>query len=95
MIIPTLSLISRGIVWYSSINDEVHGGGCFLNPRDNRGNITYSPEASSLTIPELPYLELSMEFENDNINDPTITEDDRVFVTNITHLEQGVIDYKI
>ena len=95
LIIPSLGLISHAFAWYSSINEEVHGGGCFLNPADFRGNIIFEAEVSSRTIPELPYLEMTMEFDNDNTQDPPITEDDRVFVTNITHLEQGIIEYKI
>ena len=92
LIITTKTMIIHGFAWYSEINGEVYGGDDFEGFGDNKGRIIISTDLGSLVTPEHPYLELQMVYENDNIQEPPLNEYDRVYVTNVAHLEQGIIE---
>ena len=80
------------IAWFSPYNGETYAGASFVIPEDNNGNISITAEPGSLFDPGMPYLELYLSYEDGGIQTPPISVNNRVFVTNITPLEKGVIE---
>ena len=94
IITSSTNMIAHLFVFYSNINGELRGEGSFVIPFDTigTGNINVAVDIESIVYPEKPFIGLELSYERGDIQSAPLTDNNLVFVTNVIHLEKGVID---
>ena len=92
IIISGPAVITPIIAYYSKTDEQVYGGGTFTITNDGKGSIDVLTDPDSLINPEMPYLELDLNYLRGDIQTAPLMDEAPVFVTNVIHLEKGVID---
>lgn len=94
LIISNLSAIAPVFAYYSDSDGATYGGGSFSIPLDGKGNISACISPESIIWPEttMPYLILTLTYDRGDIQTAPIPNNSLVLITNVIHLEKGVID---